>query len=260
MKTAIMLGKKRCDGYNILRTGTRGVWEFNEVLGTTVADESINGSILDKFTGYTNNQTGVSSELTPCLQLDGVDPRIEMRIGNTVLSPQSAHSVSSWVKRSANSATSRSAIINHVSVPTIGQPDEYEIFIYDSTLPTPNRLEASYWDTLGVKSTITYDPPSDIWTGSWRHMVYTRDGNQMKLYVDKILVASATGAGVLMNQHTDTIYPHRFGHILNPSTSIKEDYFNGYFDQMAVWDRALDDVDLCYLNNIGIGLDFSKWK
>lgn len=73
--------------------------------------------------------------------------------------------------------------------------------------------------------------PEGIPLNAWSHIVGTYDGNDMKLYVDGVLVATESGVGGPRDTGSNPLY---LGH--NPASN---GYFNGYMSSFKMYDRAL---------------------
>ncbi|MEL6107519.1 MAG: LamG-like jellyroll fold domain-containing protein [Planctomycetota bacterium] len=75
---------------------------------------------------------------------------------------------------------------------------------------------------------------------TWRHVVFTVDGEQMRLYEDGELVASSGGLPMATTSDSDPIW---FG-----AGSASEQHWNGRIDEVALFDRVLtgDEVVSLY--------------
>lgn len=73
--------------------------------------------------------------------------------------------------------------------------------------------------------------PTEITLNEWYHIVGTYDGADLNLYVDGSLVATATGVGGPRDTGSNPLY---LGH-----APTSNHYFNGYFAQFKMYDRAL---------------------
>jgi hypothetical protein len=80
--------------------------------------------------------------------------------------------------------------------------------------------------------------PTDITLNEWHHIVGTYDGNDMKLYVDGEHVATEFGVGGPRDTGSNPFY---IGHA--PSSNH---YFNGYYAQFKMYDRALTAEEVAY--------------
>lgn len=237
-----------------LKNGLLACWEFNEAAGTNANDETSNNYDLT-HTGTLVNQTGI---MHACVKFDGENDYTKRDAGND-LSPQSAHSISMWTKRIDNTKTETASSLMSRYYSSTGLRI-YTTHMYATThATTPNNIRYNYYDTSNVSSTLYYDPGSDIWTGNWRHIVWTRDGDEMEIFVDSVSEATGSGAGNgTMQNSANTATDDMIG-ALSKSTTIPDSWYSGYVDQTAVWNIALnqDQVDLLY--NGGSGLEYADW-
>ena len=251
MKTAIMLGKQICPTINILKSGLLAIWGFNELLGVTALDSYLNNYDLTKSGSYTNNQTGVSNDLTPCILLDGTTGYAYLDDGS-VIAPINNHSISIWIKQTSTPIGS-SVLVTRIE----GGATVYDLQLSDSGLGT-SSLSYTYTMPNNSRAGVVTGSPSSIWLNNWKHIVASRAGDFINIYIDSVLAASSnvgTGISIVRDTLKDRVgaYGASFG------TFDTEKHFEGYIDQTAVWNRGLTQDDVCNLYNFGKGLPYTDW-
>ena len=235
-----------------LKTNLLSCWEFNEISGTVLND--LHGSKDFTNVGATIKATG---HLGRSYNFDGTSDRCEYNSFNNLLSPQSNHSISMWFKKIADTADNTNELMGKYYSST-----GLRIYTFDTIKSThatlPNYLRYSYYDTSNVGTTCQYAPGSDIWIGNWMHVVFTRAGSSMKLYVNGDEVATASGGNGNMQQTTNTAVEDMIGGV-SKSTTTPDSFTNAYIDQTAVWSKALSADEIYALYNGGIGLPYTQW-
>src|SRR5436190_7785211 len=94
------------------------------------------------------------------------------------------------------------------------------------------QMWASIGTGTGWSSTIKYPwPTADL--NVWKHVALTYDGTTSRLYVDGVLVGSATGA------HTTNNNPLIFGR-WTPAA----EYWNGLIDEVRIYNRTLTQAEI----------------
>jgi len=233
-----------------LLTGLISAYDFNELpTDYTLIDNE--GSNDFPFSGLptvypTQGETGVMSY---SYLFDGTDDYIKRSSADNNLTPVTNHSVSVWVKRAGAGSSATGYIISRWNL-LVNDP------FYYMSLNDSDVLIFSYADNTITVKEISYSPGSDIWTGNWKHIVYTRSGTTMKLYVNGSLVSTDTGGNGSANQ-TSSTYCDTFG--VSYISGSKAGYFNGYIDQTAIWSIALSQSQITELYNNGIGLVYTNW-
>ncbi len=85
-------------------------------------------------------------------------------------------------------------------------------------------------------------------TGAWYHILATRSGNTLTIYVNGVADATITYSGTPYS----TSEPLTFGYGNNHA------HFSGKLDEVAVWDKGLSAAEIKTLYNSGRGLDASS--
>jgi hypothetical protein len=82
-------------------------------------------------------------------------------------------------------------------------------------------------------------------TVAWTHIVMSRSGSTLKLYVNGTAVATATASGAL-NTSTGMLAIGRTG-------AVSVDYFKGSVDEVAVYPTALSATRIAEHYRVGTG-------
>ena len=86
---------------------------------------------------------------------------------------------------------------------------------------------------------IAQSSPNNICDNSWHNLVSTMDSNNIKLYLDNILVSSTARNGYVVN---DTAY-----YWIGNDPYYKNHYTNGSIDNVLVYNRTLNPYEVSYI-------------
>jgi len=239
---------------NQLKVGLISCWEFNESSGTDLFD--VYGGLDFTNVGCKVNQTGI---LDKAYNFDGTNDRCEYNTNNNDLSPQANHSTSMWFKRLGDSAADTGSSLLSKYYSSAGLRIYYRALYATTHATLDNQLRHSYWDTTNTSTDLYYDPGSDIWTDNWKHVVFTREGNSLKTYVNAVEVAGGTGGNGSMQQTTHSAVEDMIGAVSKSST-VPDTFFEGLIDQTASWNVALSRGQVSALYNNGSGLAYTSWN
>jgi hypothetical protein len=105
----------------------------------------------------------------------------------------------------------------------------------------------NFWrGTVYIGSTnFTVTSPSTATPLEWTHLVMTRSGSTLRLYLNGTAVATATASGPL-NTSSGVLAIGRTG-------SVAVDYFKGSIDEVAVYPSALSATAIAEHYRIGTG-------
>lgn len=77
----------------------------------------------------------------------------------------------------------------------------------------------------------------------WYHIALTKNGTVWKFYVNGVLDAVFSSATPITNTLTNVM----FGAIINPSTSLSDQFFQGRLDDIMIYNRTLNSVEVASL-------------
>lgn len=100
--------------------------------------------------------------------------------------------------------------------------------------------------TIGNNSGIYYPNNTILNTNNWTNLIYTHDGNNVKLYINGGLVQSIVSPGLL----SFNSLPMWFG--ARPNAGNNSCWFNGKIDDIGIWNRALTacEINQLYTSSI----------
>ena len=199
-----------------LTSGLMGFWPFENGSGTTADDLSGNGNAGT----LANGPTWTTGQVGGALTLDGIDDAVTYTAAPE-LDDFSEITLSAWVNHSAT--TGWRSIIDKRD----GAFDGYDLYISSS-----GRLFMRVNNQTLQGTTVVAD-------GTWHHVVGVYDGNQMLLYVDGVLDASATVGSLTI----DTWRTLRLGE----NWELGNSFFAGTMDEVRIYDRALDAGEVAEL-------------
>ena len=246
MKTAIMMGNNGIA--NNLKTNLISCWEINETSGGGLFDAYASNDFT--IFNLTLNQSGATSALTPSAFFNGTTGHAETSIDNSDL-PILNQSISMWFKKSGSLETSIGGLLTRTG------PGIVTKHTYVLKLASDDKLSYEYTDSVGQFSSVTYAPTTDIWLNNWVNVVVTRGGSNMKIYVNNVLKATASGGNGSMVQSiskTDSLG------VFNHENNYDFNYFKGYIDQTAMWESELSEEDINDIWRNGSGLAYTDWE
>ena len=172
----------------------------------------------------TNSPTWTTGKENSALLFDGTDDYVT--VGDaTNLNPDTAITISAWVKWAIDPTTgnSRAQIISK------NGDSQYQLQHNDGN----TAFEFALGTSSGRESVVTSTTPSQ---NVWYFVAGTYDGQTMKLYVDGSLDNSASWSGYITPSANDLDIGRR---------SVENDRnFNGIIDEVSMWNRALDAMEI----------------
>lgn len=239
-----------------LKTGLISLWEMDDASGAVVDAHGSNN--LAVYNGALQNQS--EAKLGKSVKLDGSNDYMRYSVSDNRFTPVSAHSVSIWVRRVGNSVDSNGVLVGKMYSATGYRVYYMTILNADFGSGRSNELVYSYYDSANLASPIYFNSGgSDIWTNTWNHVVSTRSGSNMTLYVNGVeeeTLSSGNGSG---KQSSSTNVHWCLGAHWK-STTQPDTFFNGYIDQTGVWSKALTALEVKELYNGGNGLAYVGWQ
>lgn len=215
-----------------------GYWNFDEQTGTTAIDSS--GMTND---GTLNGNVAYSTAVLPpttcfnnlsSLQFDGTGGSYVEVPNASSMNPTSQITIAFWM----NATTLSSADYTHLLFKNQnGVLTSYGIWVD----PTGHiYMETNDGSVRGLSGT------SVLGTSTWHYIVATYDGTTQKLFVDGVMEAAAVLPGLTLGYQN---YPLKIG---NGDFNLP---FNGYLDDLRIYDRGLTDQEIADLAAGGCGPD-----
>ena len=157
----------------------------------------------------------VTLELCNVVNFDGVDDNINFK--NKFSLDSGNFSIEAWIKSNATNGNTQTVLSKHLS-PTATNG-------YDLRLVS--NLVSFNWNNNSITATHSID------TDRWYHIAVTFDGTNYNLYIDGILEKTTTGVNPTSNS-VDFILG-----AMSQNTNTPYNYFNGWMDELRIWNVSL---------------------
>ena len=206
-------------------TGLVGYWPFNG----NANDESGNGNNgIINGASLTTDRFGNNAK---SYLFNGIDNYIEV-VSNTQLSVTNSYSISAWFNANLwyNTSTSDRSILSKIQ--STGWYGGYEIMIGGNTgdiIHTGNIAGSNF--LIGN---------SGYSTNNWYLCTITFDSNNLKLYMNGILVSTIIRPGSIQSSNQSLFFGRRDGCC---------QWFSGKIDDIGIWNRALTQEEINGLYN-----------
>ena len=198
--------------------GLVGYWMFDEGGGQVALDSSGNG--LD---GTLNGDPQwVAGQLGGALDFDGSGDYVEIP-HDPLLSITDEITIAAWTNMRAN-ASGEMAIVSKGGWGANDLP-------YELTETAGDVIFWQFYDDAGRDTCAPESPP----VGEWHHIAGTYDGNVFKCYIDGELADEWAYAGTM---------PENTASVMIGRRSRGGTHFNGMIDDVAIYDRALDEGEI----------------
>ena len=224
-----------CKNFTTGDTGLVGWWRFDEGSGSTAADSSgeSNNGTLNGSNGLPTWASGVSDG---ALQFDGTDDYITLGDNDDFDFGMGDFTLSAWVKSSENGRTQ--VIIDKREI----EPAVSGYILYKES--ADDNLTMALVNSSNTHMISTSDA-GDLSDNAWHHVAAVREGSEVRLYTDGLLVQTAIYDVDVSSSGTFTIG-------CNSEEVTCQQPFNGPMDEVAVYSRALSTQeirDFCQLND-----------
>lgn len=204
--------------------GLVSYWSFDQIENNIAADASglNNGAVA--------GATAVAGVNGKALQFNGTDQNVVMPSSSSLNTTDNNISFSLWFARQSLSQGGSFAFINTKYILRMDANGKISWNVYNPT-----------W------SSITIDYSNRIVDMNWHHLVATYDGESLKIYIDGQLKKEGSTSGDLHASNAPLI--------IGSQSTIN--YFHGYIDEVALFNRALtqEEVVDIQLNNYNPGTD-----
>lgn len=221
-----------------LGTGLVAVWNFEDGNGTHLADSSPghhDGIVVGEVA------FGARGPLQRAATFDG-------RSGWIVVPDAAAlrparFTVSVWFNASRPITTAATLIVK----PQTPAPWRPPFLSWMIRVNTPTQIEATVGSQAGYLQRDGVFQVGLIEPGHWHHAVLTFDGRQTSFSFDGQRLGAPAFAQAVAYSDLPVLLGADFG------TSPAGDFWPGQLDQVAIWDRALDEADVAALYAEGRG-------
>lgn len=182
----------------------------------------------------TTDDVLVTFELCNVVNFDGVDDNINFKNKHSLNSGN--FSIEAWVKSNASNGNTQTILSKHLS-PTA--TDGYDLRIV-------NNIISFYWNNNSITATHSID------TDRWYHIAVSFDGTNYNLYIDGIVEKTTSGSNPTTNS-VDFIIG-----AMSQNTDVPYNYFNGWIDELRIWNVALSQDQIRRMMNQEIVNDGSN--
>lgn len=211
-----------------------GAWLLDEGSGNKVADASGNGNDGE----FAGNPKWVEGVFGSALHFNGRNDMVP--VGKKEILRISEGTMMNWI----NMRTSNDSGLSSMTIP------------YDdgAAWDAPYRSlglgtwqgQLRYW--IAIDDQNREIQPGKIEEDRWYHQAITFDEDTRKAYLDGELVEEVKGAGEITYGR-----PAPTAVIGSASVVVKREFFNGYVDEVAIFDVALSEKEINELMDDGLG-------
>lgn len=197
--------------------GLVAAYGFEEVSGTTVTDASGNGNhgTITNAVSIANGHSGKA------LSFNGANAWVTVK-DSASLDLSASMTLEAWVYPLTMTNGGQTVILKESSGAEV-----YALYAdEDANLPVSYINDGSYRGVTG---------PNRLPVNTWTHLVATYDGQYQRLYVNGIEVAKSAQSGLIQQS----------GGVLRlGGNSVWGEYFNGYIDEVRIYNRALTATEV----------------
>ncbi len=209
-------------------------YDMEEENGTTMNDQS-SGNLDGTIHGATINQPGMAGK---AYAFDGIDDYIEIPDASA-FDLMKNFSISCWFKVEDVSQT-QTIFGKLANADTHADP--YFLYSTEATPASGEFVHITSRITVGGEDvTKTHYNQS---TGVWHHLIYTFEGNNMRIYLDDSIMVSKYHPG---DVDTNNL-PIRIG-----ANGGLSNFLQGQVDELGFWNKVLSDEERSELYNSGSG-------
>ena len=213
--------------------GLVGYWPFNGNANDQTPNGNngtVNGASLttDRF-GNTNS----------AYDFDGISNYITI-LDNNVFNMQN-FTISTWVK---NSSTAPTVLARYILNKGCNTPSPSFRLYYQN-----DGIQQEYVSDCWVPNRVYQNGPSS--NNLWTNIIYSYDGQNLKMYVDGVLFGTANQSGSLTNNNN----PIYIG-CTNATNNCPQlsSFYAGKIDDIGMWNRALSEQEITNMYN---GVNYS---
>ncbi len=209
------------------RAGLVAAYGFDAGSGTTAIDQSGNGN-----NGTIANATWVAGKFGNGLFFNGSNARVNINDSNS-LDLTTGMTLEAWVKPSLLNAY-QTAIFKE-------QTGDLAYGLYANTTDNAPDTEA-YIGGVAKKAVAG----SALATGAWSYLTATYDGTSLHLYLNGVQTAQVAASGSILTSA---------GALRIGGNNIWNEWFNGWIDEVRVYNRALSAAEIQDDMNISVTPD-----
>ena len=236
-----------------LNTSLRGYFSFNETSGSAIDDtKQVNGTVFGTSRGSTGwfDRT-YNYSYDPSNSVTATD-YVQLNTENYMRCTSGSCSASFWFKFNlSTTATSDGFLISKNNHYQDGNANGWDLLYIKSS----GKLRLTVTDSNNEYFVLTNT--TNLTDGNWHHIVAVWGTNGQKVWVDGVLEADAP-SNTQVSGLGSTLTPVTFGARYRNTFTEYRSGLNGKIDEIALWDRALNDSEALSLWNSGFGLKLNQ--
>ena len=218
--------------------GPVAYWRFDETAGTSASDASgqgNTGTLLNGPAWWTAGKVGGA------LRFDGVNDYVRVSDSASLSSPSGQFSAAAWFYRAADKGHWQCLVTRQLGS---SWDDQYILGFYENSYRFGVHTTAGFPVAAGPRAPLS----------QWVHVAGTYDGGSIRLYVNGGLIGSVAASGTLLRDGR----PLLIGGGHNDATGAASETFNGWIDDVRIYNRALSAAEVQGLYNGGAGTSVVK--
>ncbi len=222
-------------------TGLVAHWAMDEDAGAATLADSAGGS--NNATVH-SGITGVEGKYGKAIQLGGVEDPVTAP--DTGMPAGSAPcTISVWFKQTSAYISNNGVFVSYGTTGAeSGVNGQYRAFCKDNA----NAYRTFHWDADMAPGVADFAPAADV----WHHAAFTfdKDSNTQAVYLNGILLNAVTipdNVNVVLN-----------GKVILGDMNVYASLFNGYLDEVRIYDRALSWGEIAWLSGRTVHFDIDE--
>jgi len=222
-------------------TGLVAHWAMDEDAGATTLADSAGGNNNATVRG---GITGVEGKYGNAIQLGGVEDPVTAP--DTGMPAGSAPcTISVWFKQTSAYISNNGVFVSYGTTGSeSGVSGQYRAFCKNNA----SAYRTFHWGADMAPGVADSAAQADV----WHHVAYTfdKDTNRQAVYLDTVLIGSATipdNVNVVLN-----------GRVILGDMNVKTQLFNGYLDEVRIYDRALSMDEIAWLGGRTMQFDIDE--
>jgi len=220
----------------ISRTGCKAYFMLDETVGNpanyaTTANGFSDGNGINGTNGSSGATQNATGKLGKCFEFSGGSNE-EINLGDTILSGTTDFTMACWINSEVTTSGARLLFNNYAS----GYTGGVQFYVNGAD------RKLMYWSSSGSLASDTAISGTD---GEWDHVVLTRSGTTMTIYLN----GSADGTSTISHSIAGA-------NMTLGGSSTGSEVFDGKIDEASIWNRALttDEISRLYNSGNGVGI------
>ena len=207
-----------------------------------IKNSTLHKLILITFVALLINLTA-HSQIRNALSFDGVDDKVVVNNGSTLIVNSTNMSLSVWANPDSNSLSFPN-LYGYAGFRNDANADFYLIQIYQG------QLEGRFRNSSGTPYTLTIN---GVQKNVWQHFALTYDGSWLRIYANGYIADSIAASGSI----SSSSQAFNIGYLPYASGLY---YMTGKLDEISLFNRTLSDDEIGCLMHYGPGLDDPSLK